>query len=157
MDEAVGGAQIHTSRVNDGAVLLDVRGEIDMAVADRLHDALVDVATRVRPGQIVVDLLHVTFIDSTGLGALARGRNAAYRTGIGFAVRHPSAFVARQMRQTDLYDTLVMDRSRLAGAVRHRCRVVDRRGPSACRYGVRRSCHRSGRRRRSAAHSPISR
>jgi anti-anti-sigma factor len=104
-------AQIHIGRAVDGAVLVDVRGEIDMAIADRLHDALVDIATRVRPEQIVVDLLHVTFMDSTGLGALARGRNAAHRMDIGFTVRQPSAFVARQLRQSGLYDTLVADRS----------------------------------------------
>jgi anti-sigma B factor antagonist len=58
----------------------------------------------------VVDLLHVTFIDSTGIGALATGRSAAHQMGIGFTVRHPSAFVARQLRQTGLYDKLVADR-----------------------------------------------
>ncbi|HEU4422118.1 MAG TPA: STAS domain-containing protein [Pilimelia sp.] len=93
--------------MNDGAMLVDVRGEIDIAVADRLRRMLGDVATRVRPPRIVVDLLHVTFIDSTGLGVLANGRNTARRMGIGFTVRRPSAFVARLLRQTGLYDILV--------------------------------------------------
>jgi anti-anti-sigma regulatory factor len=49
----------------------------------------------------------VTFIDSTGLSALIAGRYAAQTVGVAYAVRHPSDFVATQLRQTGLYDALV--------------------------------------------------
>jgi anti-anti-sigma factor len=104
------GALINTRRASDGNLLVEVRGEIDLETSTRLRAILVDTATRQMPKQIMVDLLHVTFIDSTGIGALAAGRNAAQRMGLGFAVRHPNAVVAAQLRQTGLYDTLIAGR-----------------------------------------------
>jgi anti-anti-sigma factor len=104
------GALINTRRAPDGSLLVEVRGEIDLEASDRLRSILIDTAARQRPTRIMVDLLHVTFIDTTGIGALAAGRNAAQRIGLGFAVRHPNAFVAAQLRQTGLYDLLVTGR-----------------------------------------------
>ncbi|HEV7896244.1 MAG TPA: STAS domain-containing protein [Planosporangium sp.] len=104
------GALINSRRASDGSVLVEVRGDIDIETSRRLREILVDTATRVMPAHIMVDLLHVTFIDSTGIGALAAGRNAAQRMRLGFAVRHPNAFVAAQLRQTGLYETLVNGR-----------------------------------------------
>ena len=103
------GAFINKVHGTDGGVVVEVRGEIDMACADRLRDELVDTVTRLRPARLVVDLLHVTFIDSTGVGALVAGRNAARTVGIRFSVRQPSAFVVTQLRQTGLYDALLVE------------------------------------------------
>jgi anti-sigma B factor antagonist len=90
----------------DGTAAVEVRGELDLSICDQLRRVLVDTATRLRPPVIVVDLLHVTFIDSTGIGALAAGHNAARRVGIKFTVRHPTEFVARQLRSMGLYEAL---------------------------------------------------
>jgi hypothetical protein len=43
-------------------------------LSGRLRELLIETAARLRPRCIVVDLLHVTFIDSTGMGALTPGR-----------------------------------------------------------------------------------
>jgi STAS domain len=63
---------INTLRGSDGGIAVEVRGEIDVASAERLRQVLTD-ASRQRPTVLVVDLLYVTFIDSTGIGALAAG------------------------------------------------------------------------------------
>ncbi len=97
---------IQTVRLADGTAVVEVRGELDLSICDQLQRVLVDTATRLRPPSIVVDLLHVTFIDSTGIGALAAGRNAARGVGIGFRVRHPTDLVARQLRSVGLYEAL---------------------------------------------------
>jgi anti-anti-sigma factor len=102
-------ALINTRRSADGSVVVEVRGEIDFETSGRLRDILVDAASRLMPIRVVVDLLHVTFIDSTGIGALAAGRNAAHRVGIDFSLRHPGPFVTERLRQIGLYDTLVGD------------------------------------------------
>jgi anti-sigma B factor antagonist len=52
----------------------------------------------------VVDMLHVTFVDSTGIGALAAGQNAARLVGVGFSVSNPTPFVRQQLRMMGLSD-----------------------------------------------------
>jgi anti-anti-sigma factor len=105
----MGSAVINTSQSADGSVRVEVRGEIDVQTSDRLRDVLVRSATRLRPTRIVVDLLHVTFIDSSGIGALAAGFNAARPLGVGFALSNPRGFVAQQLRQAGLSGALVED------------------------------------------------
>jgi anti-anti-sigma factor len=100
---------INTLRPSDGGMVVEIRGEIDVVHAERLRQVLVD-ASRERPTVLVVDLLYVTFIDSTGIGALAAGYNAARRFGVRFAIRRPSPFIVTQLRQTGLYDVLTTDR-----------------------------------------------
>jgi len=105
----VTGTFINHVQGTDGGVVVEIRGEIDVSCADRLSDVLVDTASQLRPARVVVDLMHVTFIDSTGVGALVAGRNAAHALGIPFTVRRPSPFVITQLRQTGLYDALAVD------------------------------------------------
>jgi len=107
--EAVGDTLINTLHGPDGGVVVEVRGELDIASAGRLRRILHDIASRLRPKSITVDLLHVTFIDSTGIGALASGSNAAQTHGIPFSTRRPSPFVVTQLRTTGLYETLAGD------------------------------------------------
>lgn len=103
------GAFINTVQGPDGGVVVEIRGDIDLACADRLREVLLDIATHLRPTRVVVDLLHVTFIDSTGIGALVAGRTAAHSLGFPFTIRRPSSFVVAQLRQTGLYEALTAD------------------------------------------------
>jgi anti-sigma B factor antagonist len=80
------GTLINTHRSTDGSVVVEIGGDIDVASADRLCRILVDAATRLRPTRVVVDLLYLTFIDSTGIGALVAGRDAARSVGCGFTL-----------------------------------------------------------------------
>ncbi|HJR91020.1 MAG TPA: STAS domain-containing protein [Acidimicrobiia bacterium] len=50
--------------------LLDVAGELDMATAEQLHDALSALAG----SKVIIDMVDVTFIDSVGLRTLLRAR-----------------------------------------------------------------------------------
>jgi anti-sigma B factor antagonist len=93
-----------TRRLADGTVAIEIRGEIDVAHADQLRTTLIHTATNVRPIRIVVDMLHVTFVDSSGIGALAAGQNAASTVGVGFAVSNPATFVRQQLRMMGLTD-----------------------------------------------------
>ena len=89
--------------------MVEVRGEVDIVNAQRLRQVLADASSR-RPAVILVDLLRVTFIDSTGTGALVAGCNSARGLGVRFAVWPASPFVVAQLRQTGLYGTLAADR-----------------------------------------------
>ena len=100
---------INKLRLSDGQVVIEIRGEVDVAHAERVRQVLLQ-ASAERPTVLVVDLMFVTFIDSTGIGALAAGYNAARSLGVRFAARRPSPFIETQLRQTGLYDVLTADR-----------------------------------------------
>jgi len=69
---------LHEAPVNgvqerDGAVVVELAGELDLYNAHTVRDALLDQAEK-KPERLVVDLSRVTFIDSTGLGVLIEAR-----------------------------------------------------------------------------------
>jgi anti-anti-sigma factor len=99
-------AMVNQRQLDDGGVIVELRGELDTATDDALRMLLVDLA-ETRPRRIVVDMQHVSFVDSTGIGALAAGYNAAVRVGVDYRVRHVAPFVDKQLRLTGLYDQLV--------------------------------------------------
>jgi anti-sigma B factor antagonist len=93
--------------LDDGTVLIDLRGELDVAVNDALRDILVDTITTRQPLRVVVNMRHVVFVDSTGMSALLAGYNAAKNAGVRYEVREIAPFVEKQLRATGLYDLLV--------------------------------------------------
>jgi anti-anti-sigma factor len=63
----------------DGGCVVRLEGEVDLAVADEL--ARVVLGCLDRADDVELDFGEVTFIDSSGLGALVRVRNEATRQG----------------------------------------------------------------------------
>jgi anti-anti-sigma factor len=57
----------------DGAVVVELAGELDLYNAHTVRAALLGQAEK-KPERLVVDLSRVTFIDSTGLGVLIEAR-----------------------------------------------------------------------------------
>lgn len=57
----------------DGAVVVELAGELDLYNAQDVREALIAQAER-DPPRLVVDLSRVTFIDSTGIGVLIEAR-----------------------------------------------------------------------------------
>ena len=68
-------------RDEDGVMCVAVHGELDLAAAPTLREALFAAVER-GSGLIVIDLLGVTFIDSTALGVLIGTRERSDRRGI---------------------------------------------------------------------------
>ena len=66
-----------------------LHGEIDVLNVDQVRMALTE-AIAAGPAQIIVDLGDLSFIDSTGLGALVFGFQRARDTGIGFRLARPT-------------------------------------------------------------------
>lgn len=81
-----------TIQQRDDARLVCVAGEIDMATAGRLRDALVAAVTDSR--EVQLDLRRVSFIDCVGLRAVQDAERAAARSACELAVR-PSRAVRR--------------------------------------------------------------
>jgi anti-sigma B factor antagonist len=103
----VASAMVGRRLLDNGTVVLDLRGELDVAVNDALRDVLEQTIRRERPPMVVVNMRHVSFVDSTGMGALVAGLNAARDQDVRFAVRDVAPFVEKQLRIAGLYETLV--------------------------------------------------
>jgi anti-sigma B factor antagonist len=85
-----------------GHVVVALRGELDIAGAAGVAAALAAVAAR-KPG-IVVDLAGLEFIDSSGVAALARGREHARHAGGDLLLAAPRQQVLRVLTLTRLID-----------------------------------------------------
>lgn len=76
------------TKVRSGAVIVRLAGEFDVAAADRFRteiDTLLDADRRL--SRLILDLSKVTFIDSSGVGAiLGRYRKMTARGGLLCAV-----------------------------------------------------------------------
>jgi anti-sigma B factor antagonist len=86
----------------DGSIVLAVEGDVDLAVAGELQQAGIDAIEAKPTADICVDVSQVTFMDSTGLGALIQIRNAAPDR---FQLVGVSARLAQLLEITGLSDT----------------------------------------------------
>ena len=78
----------------DAGPVIGVSGEIDLASAPYLGDALT-AAIDIGHGPVIVDLAEVTFMDSTGLGVMVSAHKRLARAGRQLRLRSPSAKVTR--------------------------------------------------------------
>ena len=71
------------------ATIVRLHGEIDVVNVDQVRVCLAE-AVESRPSTVVVDLTKLSFIDSTGLGAIIFGFQRARDLGVGYQLAHPS-------------------------------------------------------------------
>jgi anti-sigma B factor antagonist len=84
----------------DGEARLILRGEIDLAVREPLERALDEIVAA--GGRVVLDMREVSFLDSTGIGALAR----AVSEGSVVLVLNPQPAVRRALEVSGI-DSLI--------------------------------------------------
>jgi len=84
-----------TSSVAVDILLLEVAGEIDMATAPRLAEAMALAQDRAR--RVVVNLSEVTFLDSSALNALVHARRSLADRGLELRVVSPADRVVRRV------------------------------------------------------------
>lgn len=95
-----------TERVNDkGARTLILTGSVDLASKPALAEAGRVALLQEGAFQLTLDLAGVSFIDSSGLGALIELAGLASDRGCSFALRSPSHRVQRVLDLTGLSDT----------------------------------------------------
>jgi anti-sigma B factor antagonist len=90
---------------DDGAATIVLVGEFDESCAAHFW-AAVSEAFATRPQSVTVEARGLTFIDSSGLQALIRAREAADEAGVAFRVREPSPPVRRIVEITGIVDLL---------------------------------------------------
>ncbi|GAA1823015.1 hypothetical protein GCM10009835_49790 [Planosporangium flavigriseum] len=106
LSPGVGSAQLSTHRLADGTVVVDVRGDLDVASTATLRDELTAKVLDMRPPRVVVDLGLVTFLDSSALNALIGVQRYARKVGASLRVVNPSPFVARLLNTLGVAEAL---------------------------------------------------
>lgn len=96
-----------TSDDESGALVVRVEGELDLATAPRLIDALGEARARESAVPLVLDLERVTFMDSTGVRSLLEVERMRRDTGRPVALLSPSAAVTRVLDLVELRSTFV--------------------------------------------------
>jgi anti-sigma B factor antagonist len=81
-----------------GRYVLSLDGDLDIATAPVLADAVTRLMADGAVGQLLVDLADVRFLDSSGVRALLQARKAAEDRGVTFLVSRPGEFVAEVLR-----------------------------------------------------------
>lgn len=97
----------HAQRA-DGAVCLQLAGELDMSTAPELN-AVIDRLFAEGHSRILIDLAGLTFCDSTGIAVFVRGDNAAAALGGWLRLVGATGRVERVLRVTGLADVFRYD------------------------------------------------
>jgi anti-sigma B factor antagonist len=93
---------VHSETMRSGAAVLHVSGELDLASAPRLAEAL----TELSADPVVVDLTECTFLDSAGMAVLVASARALSDSGRSLRVVAPDAGILRVLEITAV-DTLI--------------------------------------------------
>lgn len=88
-----------TVSVRDEATVLTVAGEVDLATAPALENAI-DSTLGGKPAALVIDLSEVSFLASAGMAALVGAHQRAGGTRIAVVADGPAT--SRQLRMTNL-------------------------------------------------------
>jgi anti-sigma B factor antagonist len=94
---------IHTD--GDDQVLITADGEIDLHTEPLLRKALFTALAHDSAHTVLVDISGVTFLDSTGIGALVKAHHAAAGTNRTVRLRNPQPLATRVLRVTGLEQT----------------------------------------------------
>jgi anti-sigma B factor antagonist len=89
----------------DRTATVGLHGEVDVLTVDQVRVALTEALTA-DPREIVVDLSDLSFIDSTGLGALVFGFQRARDAGVRFRLAHPSTAVRQILMLSGLLEVV---------------------------------------------------
>ena len=106
-------SQFNATFVEDGVCVVEVSGEIDLAVTDELLE--VARAGLREAGALRLDLSGVSFIDSTGLGTLVLIRNEAAAADKALTLANVPVSVARLLQLTGLSGAFDIDDASVGG------------------------------------------
>ena len=89
-----------------GCAVIRVGGEIDTRTAHRFNEAVTEASKLA--SHVVIDLDQVTFVDSSGLGALIVARNTAREGRRTVSLVSPPPVVRRLLGSTRLHDVFAI-------------------------------------------------
>ena len=87
------------------SALIRIRGDLDLQVVEQVTDALTRIESE-EPELLVIDLSRLTFMDSSGMGAVAAAHIRAFEAGRRFAIVRPPAGVRQAFDRTGLNEVI---------------------------------------------------
>jgi anti-sigma B factor antagonist len=91
--------QIDLTPQDDGTALVNIEGRLDAAAAPTFRQQMMDAISQGNV-RLVLHIAHVSFMDSTGLGALVSALKAARRANGDITIIAPSPQVQKLLRLT---------------------------------------------------------
>jgi anti-anti-sigma factor len=95
-------------RTEDGATIIVVSGELDLATSPELERQFEVAASDAVRGPLVLDLRRLEFMDSTGLSLLVKAREQAEEAGRPFGVIKGSPQVERLLSLTGVGERIAV-------------------------------------------------
>ena len=89
------------------SALVTIRGDLDLQAIDQVTEAFTRIEAA-RPDLIAVDLSHLSFMDSSGMGTIAAAHIRAGEAGRRFAVVRPPAGVRQAFDRTRLDEVIAI-------------------------------------------------
>jgi anti-sigma B factor antagonist len=114
-----------------GSVVVRVTGDLDISTAFELRDLLADILSEGPPSELVLDLLGLHSVDSTGLDVFQLAQARARAGGFRFVLANPNTLVSALLEIRGLVDALD---------------IVAPASPNPARYASSRGSRRAGRR-----------
>ncbi len=99
----------------DGATILTVAGELDLATAPKLRSALAE-ATDSGPDAIRIDLRGVTFLDSSAISVLVEAQQRLQAEGAGLVLHGLLGHTRRVLEIAGLMDYFELSDEPIVGA-----------------------------------------
>ncbi len=96
---------------SEAEVCVALQGEIDLSTAGALGDLLATVVSE-QPRRIVVDMVRVSFMDSTGINVLLGAMTSAARVDCTLVVRHANRTIRSALTICGVADVLLDDHDR---------------------------------------------
>lgn len=88
------------------AVTVSVAGEVDLSSSGAVERAIVEAVTGGQAARVVVDLTGVTFMDSSGISALLKGRRFADAHHVKFQVTGAQGTARQVLELTGVWEHL---------------------------------------------------
>jgi len=100
MESEAAALTIGVARDADGAATVTIRGDLDLGAASTLVGVIDEIVAAT--SSVTLDLAGVTFLDSSGLGAMLKLHSRCCSEGIPFSAINPPSQVCRVIELTRL-------------------------------------------------------
>lgn len=94
------------ARNSGDALCIDLTGELDESTAKGVASKIDDYVMRARPKSVTLNLMRLSFMDSTGIGVILGRYRKLNAAGIRLFIANPTKLVDKILLTTGIYDII---------------------------------------------------